>query len=191
MLGWTKGQELWGKGRKPRRERGCCKAQLIGKSEVRNSCWGTELRLGLGERSVRQGRVNLGRRQRAVCVGDPGWTWAAAGSSPHCPSPWLSVGPGWGLRTTGERNQLHPGSVASQSACLFACKSELGKLGLSSPRLLTGSALQPYCTGAIPRWATAATQLSFQNLSSIFLSFLFPFPSLPTVVWRKESTMYS
>lgn len=161
----------------------------MGKSKARNGCWGIELRLGLGERSVRQGRVNLGGRQRAVCVGDPGWKWAAAGSSPHCPSPWLSVGPGWGLRTTGERNQLHPGSVASQSACLFACKSELGKLGLSSPLC----SLAQLCNLIAPG-ATAATQLSFQNLSSIFLSFLFPFPfsflSLPTVVWRKESTLY-
>ena len=59
MLSWTKGQELWGKGRKPGRERGCCKAQQMGKREVRNGCWESKLRLGLGGRRVRQGRVGL------------------------------------------------------------------------------------------------------------------------------------
>lgn len=87
MLGWTKSQELWGKGRRPGRKRQWCEAQLLGKSEVTNGFWGSELRLGLGRKRVRKGRVGLEGRSQAAQVGDPGaHSWVHMGCWGHVPT---------------------------------------------------------------------------------------------------------
>lgn len=190
MLGWTKGQELWGKGRRPGRKREWCKAQLMGgKSEVRNGCWGSRLRLGLGGRRVRQGRVGLEGRRQAVWLRDPGArSWVDTGCwgqlSP-LPQPlaqcwtWLRVENNWG-REPSCTQVVWPHSPA----CLQNRAGETGHEQVLVSLCPSAQLCNLIAPGAISRWATAATQLPFQNLSSIFLSF-------PTAVWWKESATYS
>lgn len=136
---------------------GICKAQ-------RGEKW--LLRLGLGGRRGRQGRAGLEERQRPVWVGDsgaPSWGDMACWEQLSLfPGPGLSAGPGWGLRTPGERSQLF------------------------SVVWLHSRALQPHCTwGNISVGSCSHTVLIPKSLHRL------PFLSLPAAVWRKESTMCS
>lgn len=121
MLGWTKSQELWGKGRRLGRKRQWCEAQLLGKSKVTNGFWGSELRLGLGRKRVR--RAGLVWKEE---VKQPRW---AAGAICPLPQPltqcwtWLWVQNNW------EREPAAPRQCGLTG--FLACQSKLGKWGMS------------------------------------------------------------